>query len=82
MTTAENRAAHAAAAPAAGFRKTGRPPARVSLDPTSAYEAVTRQMVLGLAEDLKEIKSRLNGLLFMVAASLLLDLALRLATGR
>jgi hypothetical protein len=54
----------------------------VSLEPASAYEAVTRQMVLGLAEDFKEIKTRLNGLLFMVAGSLLLDLLLRLATGR
>lgn len=57
-----------------------RPP--VSLEPASAYEAVTRQMVLDLAEELKEIKSRLNSLLFMVAGSLLLDVALRLTTGR
>lgn len=54
----------------------------VSLEPASAYEAVTRQMVIALTEELREIKSRLNGLLFMVAGSLLLDLALRLATGR
>jgi hypothetical protein len=51
----------------------------ISLEPSSAYEAVTRQMVLGLTEDLREIKSRLNGLLFMVAGSLLLEVALRLA---
>jgi hypothetical protein len=54
----------------------------VSLEPASAYEAVTRQMVVGLSEELREIKGRLNGLLFMVAGSLLLDVALRLALGR
>ena len=51
----------------------------VSLEPASAYEAVTRQMVIGVDEELREIKARLNGLLFMVAGSLLLDVALRLA---
>lgn len=56
-----------------------RPP--ISLEPASAYEAVTRQMVVGVSDELREIKSRLNGLLFMVAGSLLLDVALRLASG-
>ncbi len=51
----------------------------VSLEPASAYEAVTRQMVVSVSEELREIKARLNGLLFMVAGSLLLDVALRLA---
>ena len=51
----------------------------VSLEPASAYEAVTRQMVIGVSEELREIKARLNGLLFMVAGSLLLDVVLRLA---
>lgn len=60
------------------------PPHRetISLEPASAYEAITRQMVLSLSEELREIKSRLNGLIFMVAGSLLLDVALRLAAGR
>jgi hypothetical protein len=53
--------------------------ATISLEPASAYEAVTRQMVVGLDQELREIKSRLNGLLFMVAGSLLLDVVLRLA---
>jgi hypothetical protein len=60
---------------AASWRET------ISLEPASAYEAVTRQMVVGLGEELREIKSRLNGLLFMVAGSLLLDVVLRLANG-
>ena len=59
-------------APAAG-RET------ISLEPASVYEAVTRQMVLGVSEELREIKTRLNGLLFMVAGSVLLEVALRLA---
>lgn len=47
--------------------------------PPSAYEAVTRQMVEALAEDLREIKGRLNGLLWMVAGAIVLDVVLRLA---
>jgi hypothetical protein len=73
MTTIE----HMARSPCAG----GAPLATVSLEPASAYEAVTRQMVLAMSEELKEIKARLNGLLFMVAGSVLLDVALRLGGG-
>lgn len=64
--------------PCAGVESSPRREA-ISLEPASAYEAVTRQMVLGVGEELREIKARLNGLLFMVAGSLLLDMALRLA---
>ena len=56
-----------------------RHPEAVSLEPASAYEAVTRQMVEGLANDLREIKSRLNGMLWMVAGTVLLDVVLRVA---
>ena len=45
----------------------------------SVYEAVTRQMVESMTEELREIRARLNGLLFMVAGAMLIDLALRLA---
>jgi hypothetical protein len=38
-------------------------------------------MVEGLRDELREIKERLNGLLFLVAGAMLVDLALRL-TGR
>ena len=54
-----------------------RPP--VDLAPASAYEALTRQMVERLAEDLEEIKGRLDGLLFMIAGAIVLDVVLRLA---
>ncbi|MEA2584104.1 MAG: hypothetical protein QOF33_2189 [Thermomicrobiales bacterium] len=51
----------------------------VEMRPGSAYEAVTRQMVEGLADQLKEIRGRLNGLLWMVAGAILLDVMMRLA---
>jgi hypothetical protein len=52
---------------------------RVDLSPASAYEAVTRQMVEALADDLREIKGRLNGLLWMVAGAILIDVLIRLS---
>ena len=53
--------------------------APVDLAPGSAYEALTRQMVEALTEELDEIKGRLNGLLFMVAGAIVIDVVLRLA---
>lgn len=55
-----------------------RDPAAIGLGPASAYEAVTRQMVEALGKDLEEIKGRLNGVLFMVAGAIVIDVALRL----
>jgi hypothetical protein len=45
----------------------------------SAFEAVTRQMVETLAEELREIRHRVDGLLWMGAGAILLDTVLRLA---
>ena len=59
-----------------GAERTG-----VDLAPWSAYEAMTRQKVEALADDLKEIKGRLNGLLWMVAGAIVLDVLLRVAGG-
>lgn len=50
----------------------------IGLGPASAYEAVTRQMVEAMGKDLDEIKGRLNGVLFMVAGAIVIDVALRL----
>jgi hypothetical protein len=50
----------------------------VDLKPASAYEAVTRQMVESLGNDLREIKERLNGLLWMVAGTILAEIVLKL----
>jgi len=53
-------------------------PGPVDLRPASAYEAVTRQMVESLADDLREIKSRLNGLLFMVTGTIMIEVITRM----
>ena len=45
----------------------------------STFEAVTRQMVETLAEELREIRHRVDGLLWMGAGAILLDTVLRLA---
>ena len=54
-------------------------PGRLDLAPATAYEVVTRQMVEALGADLREIKDRLNGLLFLVAGAVVVGLTLRLA---
>jgi hypothetical protein len=51
----------------------------VELGPASAYEAVTRQMVEALEADLREIKGRLNGVLWMVAGAIVVDVVMRVA---
>ena len=64
-------------------RMPGAPPAPEPIDlrPVSAYEAVTRQMVESLADDLREIKGRLNGLLFMLTGTIVLEFVSRMVTG-
>ena len=49
----------------------------VDLRPASAYEAVTRQMVESLADDMKEIKSRLDTLFYTVIGAIILDMLTR-----
>lgn len=51
---------------------------QISLEPATAYEVVTRQMVLDIVEDLREIKARLNGILFMVAGAVVLEVITRM----
>ena len=83
--------ANAAGAEPAAPRATAMPPRRdppggprppIDLAPASVHEAITRQMVERLAEDLDEIKGRLDGLLFMVAGAIVLDVVMRLAALR
>ena len=50
----------------------------IDLRPASAYEAVTRQMVVSLGDDVREVKTRVNYLLFMVAGAIMLEMAMRL----
>jgi hypothetical protein len=49
----------------------------IDTGPASTYEAVTRQMVSDLADDLREIKGRLNALFFALIGGILLDLLAR-----
>ena len=51
----------------------------VDLDPRSAYELLTRQMVGDLGEELREIRQRVNGLLFVTVGAVIADVVLRLA---
>lgn len=52
--------------------------ARLDLDPRSAYELLTRQMVAGLSEELREIRQRVNGLLFVTVTAVIADVVIRL----
>jgi len=61
-----------------GRPERGSRPGRVTLDPASAYEAITRQIVDGLREDVAEIKGRLNGLLWLMAGAIAIDIVMRL----
>jgi len=53
-------------------------PGRVDLEPVSTYEVVTRQMVDGLRNDLQEIRGRINGLIFLVAGSAIVEVVSRI----
>ena len=53
----------------------------VRMEPGSAYEAVTRQMVEGLRDELREIRGRINGLLFLMIGALGTEAILRIAWG-
>jgi len=53
-------------------------PGKVDLEPVSAYEVVTRQMVDGLRDDLQEIRGRINGLIFLVAGTAIAEVVTRI----
>jgi hypothetical protein len=59
--------------------RTRRPPAPPPLDlePATAYEAMTRQKVESLEEDLREIKSRVDTIFYLVIGSILVDMLTR-----
>lgn len=44
----------------------------------SVFEAVTRQMVEAVSEELRVIRHRVDGLLWMVAGAIMIDTVLRL----
>lgn len=47
----------------------------VDLNPSSAYEAVTRQMVEDLGEQLRDLRSRIDWLIFIVISAILIQFA-------
>lgn len=51
--------------------------AHVDLDPKSTYEVITREKVENFADELKEIRQRVNGIFYLVIASVLVDVLLR-----
>lgn len=58
-----------------GRRDNGR---LIDIRPVSTYEVLTRQMVDALAHELDRIRGRLDGLLWMVAAAIVLNILMRL----
>lgn len=49
----------------------------INLEPRSAYEVITRERVEHFADDLREIRSRVNTIFYLVIGSVLLDVLLR-----
>ncbi len=49
----------------------------IDLDPTSAYEAITREKVESLEDDLREIKSRVDTIFYLIIGSILVDMLTR-----
>ena len=52
--------------------------AGLDLDPRSAYEVLTRQMVSDMADELRELRLRVNGLIFVTIGAVVTDAILRL----
>lgn len=51
----------------------------IDLEPASAYEAITRQKVESHEEDLREIKTRVDTIFYLVIGSILIDMLTRWA---
>lgn len=49
----------------------------LDLEPATAYEAMTRQRVESLEDDLREIKSRVDTIFYLVIGSILVDMLTR-----
>jgi hypothetical protein len=58
-----------------------RPQPAVELEPASAYEAVTRQMVVSLDRDVRALRKRIDALIFMVLSAIAAEAASRLFGG-
>lgn len=49
----------------------------IDLNPGSAYEAVTRTMVEEVAEDVKEIRGRIDAIFWLIAGTIVVELVTR-----
>lgn len=54
------------------------PHAPIDLDPATAHEAVTREMVLALQREVTQLRVRLDALFYLMVGSVLLEVLLRL----
>ena len=52
--------------------------AGVELEPRSAYEAVTREMVVQLGDDIRDLRGRVNAIGTMIAGAIVAEAILRL----
>ena len=50
----------------------------VDLEPKSTYEVITREKVERFAEELREIRYRVNGIFYLIIGSLRMDVLLRI----
>ncbi len=50
----------------------------MQIDEPTVFEAVTRQMVETVATELREIRNRVDGVLWMVGGAILVDAVLRI----
>ena len=56
-----------------------REPRPLSLDPATTYEVITRQMVDDALRELAAVRQRVDSLFYLVVASIVVDLVMRLA---
>lgn len=49
----------------------------IDLEPKSTYEVVTREKVEHFAEELKEIRHRVNTIFYLIIGSVLVDVVLK-----
>jgi hypothetical protein len=49
----------------------------VELGPGTVYEVVTRNMVNSLSDDVREIRNRINGLFWLLAGTVAVDLVMK-----
>ncbi|MEZ4500237.1 MAG: hypothetical protein R2839_09200 [Thermomicrobiales bacterium] len=49
----------------------------VEFGPGSVYEVVTRSMVNSLSEDVREIRDRINGLFWLLAGTVAIELVMK-----